>query len=230
MAFWRERDKEHAESFEEIYRYFPILAYRRRLVSRSILDRYAQYPANSDTCSITGCRTKEPFPVSGHNLYICFSPTPSPLLKIPLSSNLLAQTSKTATSSLEIQLDTSRKVLELTKDIAIMSAAAKEASRVSGQVSEILQLIGTLGGTTGAIESLTNDVRLLAVRSQGISVSALFIGMIDNDLLRLQKPKKRRSSHGSHPPDTLKNTKTFVREDYWAQASGFLTARCFKLG
>jgi len=87
--------------------------------------------------------------------------------KVRLFSNLLSRTSADVTSSLELQLYTSKKVLDLTRDIGTMSASATEAFKVSTQVAQILQLISTFHGTTSALKTLSDNVGVLALRSDG---------------------------------------------------------------
>ena len=87
--------------------------------------------------------------------------------KDPHFSDLLSQTSQNAIRSLELQLDTSRKVLELTKNVHIMTASASEASRVSSQIVEILELVSTFQSTGDSIQSISDDVKVLNLRSQG---------------------------------------------------------------
>ena len=87
--------------------------------------------------------------------------------KDPRLSELLSQTSQKAVQSLELQLNTSRKVLELTKNVRVMTASASEASRVSTQISEILELVRAFESTGGSIQRISDDVRTLNLRSQG---------------------------------------------------------------
>ena len=87
--------------------------------------------------------------------------------KDPHLSDLLSQTSQNAVRSLELQLDTSRKVLELTKNVRIMTASASEASRISSQIAEILDLVSTFQSTGGSIQSISDDVKALNLRAQG---------------------------------------------------------------
>lgn len=87
--------------------------------------------------------------------------------KDPHLSDLLSQTSQNAVRSLELQLETSRKVLELTKNVRIMTASASEASRVSSQIAEILGLVSTFQSTESSIQSISDNVKALNIRSQG---------------------------------------------------------------
>ncbi len=82
-------------------------------------------------------------------------------------SDLLSQTSQNAVQSLELQLYTSRKVLELTKNVRIMTASASEASRVSTQLAEILELVSTFQSTGSSIQCISDDIKTLKLRSQG---------------------------------------------------------------
>ena len=87
--------------------------------------------------------------------------------KDPQRSDLLSQTSQNAVRSLALQLDTSRKVLELTKNVRIMTASASEASRLSTQIAEILELVSTFQSTGGSIQSISDNVKALNLRAQG---------------------------------------------------------------
>lgn len=82
-------------------------------------------------------------------------------------SELLSQTSQNAVQSLELQLNTSRKILELTKNVRIMTASASEASRVSTQIAEILELVSAFQSTGVSVQSISEDVKTLRLRSQG---------------------------------------------------------------
>lgn len=66
-----------------------------------------------------------------------------------------------------VQSETSRKIFEMTKDISTMSELAKESSRLSDQVSQILALISISPITGDMIESLSIDVKALALESRG---------------------------------------------------------------
>lgn len=82
-------------------------------------------------------------------------------------SALLASTSQHVSTSLEIQLDTSKRIYEMTKNIATMSASTKEAFRLSEQVAQMLQLISTFPDTVMQIQSLSSGVEALTVNSRG---------------------------------------------------------------
>lgn len=64
-------------------------------------------------------------------------------------------------------MDTSKKVYEMTKDISAMSISAKEASRLADQISQMLHLISSFSETAQKIESLSINVKALALDSQG---------------------------------------------------------------
>ena len=84
------------------------------------------------------------------------------------TSDLLSRSSEDATKSLQLQLETARKVLELTRDVGTLAEAAREASKVSDQLSDILRLISDYNTTLGTVHSLTQGVEALATRSQGM--------------------------------------------------------------
>ena len=72
-----------------------------------------------------------------------------------------------AASSLEIQLDTSQKILDMSKGISNMAVVEEEINKVSTRTRDILQLIQTLHGNSDVIEDLSKDVKTLAIRSRG---------------------------------------------------------------
>ena len=80
---------------------------------------------------------------------------------------MLSRSSEVATKSLGIQLVTAQKVLELTRDVGTMAESAKEAFKVSDQVSEILRLVTDYNATVDMVQSLSYGVNALAARSQG---------------------------------------------------------------
>ena len=49
-----------------------------------------------------------------------------------------------------------------------MTASASEASRVSTQIAEILELVSTFQSTGGSIQDISDDVKTLSLWSQGI--------------------------------------------------------------
>ena len=82
---------------------------------------------------------------------------------------MLSQASKIAVSSLEIQLQTSTKVVELTKTLGTMAEITKEAAKVAAQVADVLEMIKTSQDNVDTMRSLADDVKLLTTRAQGTS-------------------------------------------------------------
>lgn len=71
-------------------------------------------------------------------------------------------------TSLHIQLQTSEKVLELTNNVGTLAESAREASKLSLQIADILHLVDHCHGTADAIHDLSNDVKTLKTDAQGI--------------------------------------------------------------
>ena len=119
-------------------------------------------------------------------------------LNIRVFSMMLSHSAEDASQSLRIQLETADRVLELTRDVGIMAETAKEAFKVSNQVSEILRLVTEHTVTLQMVQSISHGVNTLTARSQGMSPSTSrrqkrFL----TSCSRIQKVKKRRSCRGS---------------------------------
>lgn len=84
---------------------------------------------------------------------------------------MLSHSAEEASQSLGIQLETADRVLELTRDVVIMAETAKEAFKVSNQVSEILRLVTDHTATLQTVQSMSHGVSTLTARSQGMSRS-----------------------------------------------------------
>ena len=111
---------------------------------------------------------------------------------------MLSHSAKDASQSLRIQLETADRVLELTRGVGIMAETAKEAFKVSNQVSEILRLVTDHTATLQMVQSISHGVSALTARSQGMSPSTSgpkkrFLTQSS----RIKKVKKRRSCRGS---------------------------------
>lgn len=68
---------------------------------------------------------------------------------------------------MELQLDTSRKVYELTKNIAMMTASAQEASKLSEQVTQILKLISSFRDNDVKLDEISREIQSLTQTTQG---------------------------------------------------------------
>ena len=82
---------------------------------------------------------------------------------------MLSHSAQEASQSLGIQLETADRVLELTRDVGIMAETAKEAFKVSSQVSKILRLVTDHTATLQTVQSISHGVSTLTARSQGMS-------------------------------------------------------------
>ena len=94
--------------------------------------------------------------------------TPCRKLTDHASSTILSRTSKDATQSLQIQLETAERVLQLTRDVGTLAEAAKEAFKVFNQISQVMKLVTDYTTTVETVESLSRGVSALAARSQGM--------------------------------------------------------------
>ena len=84
---------------------------------------------------------------------------------------MLSRSAEDASQSLEIQLQTAGKVLELTRDVGTMAESAKEAFKVYNQISEILRLVTDHTTILQTVQSISHGVSTLTMRSQGMSRS-----------------------------------------------------------
>ena len=82
---------------------------------------------------------------------------------------MLSHSAEDASESLRIQLETAGRVLELTRDVGTMAECAKEAFKVSNQISEILRLVTDHTAILQTIQSISHGVNTLTARSQGMS-------------------------------------------------------------
>ena len=93
---------------------------------------------------------------------------PSRTLTDYVSSTILSRTSKDATQSLQTQLETAERVLQLTRDVGTLAESAKEAFKVSNQISEVLKLVTDYTTTVETVQSISRGISALAARSQGM--------------------------------------------------------------
>ena len=85
-----------------------------------------------------------------------------------VSSTILSRASKDATQSLQTQLETAERVLQLTRDVGSLAESAKEAFKVSKQISEVLSFVTDYTTTVETVQSITRGISALAARSQGM--------------------------------------------------------------
>ena len=93
---------------------------------------------------------------------------PSRTLTDYISSTILSRTSKDATQSLQTQLETAERVLQLTRDVGSLAESAKEAFKVSCQISKVLKLVNDDTTTVETVHSISRGISALAARSQGM--------------------------------------------------------------
>lgn len=145
-------------------------------------------------------------------------------------SNILSKTSENVSTSLELQLDTSRKVYDLTKNISTMAASAQEASKLSEQVIQILKLVSTFQSTTLKLEEVCHDLRSLTKNSQGktIHISCLENVRLTSESLQIREKIGFLTGYLLLP--ILKSTMTFGPVGSRVRGNGFYIMQSSKLG
>ena len=108
-----------------------------------------------------------------HSIFLSNHPSnevfaPSRTLNDYVSSTILSRTAKDATQSLQTQLETAERVLELTRDVGTLAETAKAALKVSNQISEVLKLVTDYTTTVETVQSISRGISVLAARSQGM--------------------------------------------------------------
>lgn len=87
------------------------------------------------------------------------------------ASALLSETAENVAASLRIQLETSKKVVEMTRQMATMTDLAKEANRVCERMSDILLTISSLSSTATQVDEISAGIQRLELASQSIHKS-----------------------------------------------------------
>lgn len=82
------------------------------------------------------------------------------------ASALLSETAENVAASLRIQLETSKKVVEMTRQMATMTDLAKEANRVCERMSDILLTISSLSSTATQVDEISAGIQRLELASQ----------------------------------------------------------------
>ena len=82
-------------------------------------------------------------------------------------SALLSQTSKAVTAAMEKQLDTSKKIYEMTKDLSTFCALAMEASRTLNQIEDVLKLVTSFSDVEQELEDISSGIKKLEMRLEG---------------------------------------------------------------
>lgn len=110
---------------------------------------------------------------------------------------MLSQSSKDSAEALELQLQTYRKVLELTADVGTMSLLAVEAAKQSDQVENILRLISASNDNTSVLRSLANNVDMVAANARSTKEQQILDWLSSNDYTRKHRDIKARRLGGT---------------------------------
>ena len=87
------------------------------------------------------------------------------------ASALMSETAENVAASLRIQLETSKKIVEMTCEMATMTELAREANRACESLSDILLTISSLPTTAIQVDKLSMGIRRLEVASQSMHKS-----------------------------------------------------------
>lgn len=87
------------------------------------------------------------------------------------ASALMSDTAEKVAASLRIQLETSKKVVEMTCRMATMIDLAREANRVCERMSDILLTISSLSSTANQVDEISAGIQRLELASQSIHKS-----------------------------------------------------------
>ena len=105
---------------------------------------------------------------------------PNPAAEVPqalrldprsLSSRTPGMTAENVAASLRIQLETSKKIAEMTCEMATMTELAREANRACESLNDILLTISSISTTAIEADKLSMGIQRLEVASQSMHKS-----------------------------------------------------------
>ena len=82
------------------------------------------------------------------------------------ASALMSETAENAAASLRIQLEISKKIVEMTCQMATMTDLAREANRACERMSDVLLTISSLSSTAIQVDEISVEIQRLKVASQ----------------------------------------------------------------
>lgn len=86
-------------------------------------------------------------------------------------SALMSETAENVAASLRIQLETSKKIVEMTCKMATMTDLAREANRACESLSDILLTISSFSTAAIQVDELSVGIQRLEVASQSMHKS-----------------------------------------------------------
>jgi hypothetical protein len=84
-------------------------------------------------------------------------------------SNLLAKNTEDATKGLQLMLDTSKKIHELSLQMGGLTVSVEESAKKSIQLEQVLQSIPLLQETATEVREISHGIRIAEVREQGMN-------------------------------------------------------------
>jgi hypothetical protein len=102
---------------------------------------------------------------------VSIQPVHSLLKGLNPASALMSETAENVAASLRIQLETSKKIVEMTCQMATMTDLAREANRACESLSDILLTISSLSSKAIQMDELSVGIQRLEVASQSMHKS-----------------------------------------------------------
>lgn len=87
------------------------------------------------------------------------------------ASALLSETAENVAASLQSQLETSKKIVEMTCTMTLMTDLAREANRAYESLSDILLTISSFSTTAVQLEKLSEGIQRLEIAAQSMYMS-----------------------------------------------------------
>ena len=88
--------------------------------------------------------------------------------RLTLVSSLMSETAEKVATSLKIQLETSKKVVEMTCQMTTMTNLAREANRTYEMMNDVLLTVSSLSSTAIEVGEITAGIRSLEIAAQSM--------------------------------------------------------------
>ena len=82
-------------------------------------------------------------------------------------SNLLAKNTEEATNGLQVMLETSKKIHELSLQMGSLTVTAEESAKKSAQLEQVIQSIPLFQETAAEVQEISHSMRIAELREQG---------------------------------------------------------------
>jgi hypothetical protein len=148
-------------------------------------------------------------------------------------SNMLAKNSEDATNGLQLMLDTSKKIHELSLQMGGLTVSAEESAKKSIQLEQVIQLIPLLQESAMEVREISHGIRTAELREQGMGWDwmrdSLFFSA-DNTCLLCQKGERPKFLTGWPPLPVYRSTATSKPNEYLEQENGSCVVKCSWIG